>query len=129
MSDGALELVAWAATFLVGGGLMVGSVALYEAIDEFRIARKIGNGRYMAARSTLRAQALRASNLLSLGIISTLIVMGVEDRRLWSVLLFMYLIVSNSVDAILDVISTRRQLDYHERKLFPGEREDHAPPE
>jgi hypothetical protein len=122
VSDDLLDAVAKVAVFLIGGGFTVASLALYEAATEYQIAREVGNGRLMYAKATLRSQALRASNLLALGAIAIIVLAGVSDARGITVILFMYLIISNAGDAVLDFLTTRKMLAYYQGKLTSGER-------
>jgi len=108
MTDEQVVRVALFAAGIIATGMVLSLIALKAAVDEYRIARTIGNGRFLYAKATLRSQTLRGIDLTVLGGITALVMLDIPNRRAAIVALFIASVGTVVIDAALDHISSRR---------------------
>lgn len=121
MSDELLKIVAVVAGGVVVVGLLTGIWTFWKATIEWRIAKPLGNGRAMYARSTLRSQALRLLKLSALGALAALVVLDVRPRRIPVVALYFLIILATTSDAFLDLLTYRKLKSHFEHKVTQGD--------
>lgn len=116
MTDEMLVVMGWVAILIVTVGLIAAVFAVADAYREFKIARTVGNGRFLYAKSTLRSQTFRTIKLASLGMIALLVVANVENRRVPLTVLFMLVIVLTASDAVMDRVASHQISNHFKAK-------------
>jgi len=125
MTDEHVVMAAVFAAGVIAAGMVLSVVALKAALDEYRITRAVGDGRFLYAKATLRSQVLRGMDLTVLGGIVVLVMFDVPQRRAAIVGLFVASVMAVVVDASLDHLTSRKLARHFARVDNGTSEEDH----
>jgi hypothetical protein len=108
MTDQQLVVIAAVLAVLISGAFALSVAATWSAWKEREIARATGNGRWLFARGTFRAQVCRTIELAALGTITGAVLFQVPERRTVTVVLFLVITGGLVFETASDWMTTRR---------------------